>query len=64
MVMRILSEYVFFINQLLEKPRNELSIKVLNKKDDNIEKIIHDYDVAILDSYKYIEKVIEEEKDR
>ena len=38
--MKLLNEYVIMINRLLEKPRNELSKKIIKRKDKHIEKII------------------------
>lgn len=57
----MLNYYVGKINELLEVPRNELEKKYYNKKNKKIEKIINQYDMTILEKYKYIEKIMKEE---
>lgn len=57
----MLNYYVQKINELLEKPRNELEKKYCNKNNKKINGIIKQYDETLLEKYKYIEKLMEEE---
>lgn len=57
----MLREYVFKVHELLEKPRNELERKYANKKDKRMEELIRKYDEALMEKYKYIEKLMAEE---
>lgn len=59
--MRDINNYVLQVINLIELPRKDLyNKKFKNKK---IQQIIQKYDELLLDKYKYIEKMLEEELD-
>ena len=59
--MRDINNYVLQVINLIELPRKDLyNRKYKNKK---IQQIIQKYDELLLDKYKYIEKMLEEELD-
>lgn len=57
----MLKYYIKQVHELLEKPRNELEKKYCNKNNKKIKKVIKQYDESLLEKYKYIEKLMEEE---
>ena len=50
--------YVKYVQEKLEKERNELEEKNIKKGDKRISKLINNYDKEILESYKFIEDYI------
>lgn len=58
----MLEGYTELVNELLEKPRNELEYKNINNNDKEINKIINKYDKELLNRYKFIEEYIEKEE--
>ena len=58
----MLEEYTELVNELLEKPRNELEYKNINNNDKEINKMINKYDKELLNRYKFIEEYIEKEE--
>ena len=57
----LLKYYISQLHELLEKPRNELEKKYINRKNKKIDKVIKEYDKTLLEKYRYIEKVMDEE---
>lgn len=59
--MKLVDIYATYINNYVDKYRKELYKYMINsnKKKD---KIIRDYDQLLLNSYLYIEKLLDEEK--
>ncbi len=55
--MKLLEQYVLLVNNYLEKPRNKYLEKRKSKK---YAKIVKKYDQALLDKYRYIEKLLDE----
>ncbi len=58
----MLEGYTELVNELLEKPRNELEYKNINNNDKEINKMINKYDKELLNRYKFIEEYIEKEE--
>lgn len=61
--MKLVDIYANFVNNHVEKSRNEV-LKYMMEKHINNEKIIKDYDQLLLNSYLYIEKLLEEEEEK
>lgn len=55
--MKDINEYAMLVKKLLEEPRNEL-INMNNSKYDDL---INKYDKELLEKYKNIEKMLDEE---
>ncbi len=60
--MKLVNIYATFMNNCIEKPRNEL-FKYMLKSNKKKDKLIRDYDQLLLRGYLYIEKLLDEEKE-
>lgn len=60
--MKLVNIYATFVNNYVEKSRNEL-FKYMLISDKKKDKLIRDYDQLLLKSYLYIEKLLDEEKE-
>lgn len=60
-----MKEYIDMVHRLIEIPRNELRDKVLESDDENLKKVLNDYEAAYHRSCLKIEEYIDNElKDR
>lgn len=57
----MIEQYVLLIQKLLVIPKRKLENKLEKKPNKDIEKVVKEYDKLLLDKYKKIEKMIEEE---
>ena len=57
----MIEKYVLIINKLLVAPKKELEKKKEKKNNKRIENLVKKYDKTLLDKYRYIEKMIDEE---
>lgn len=57
----MIEQYVLLIQKLLVIPKRNLEKKLEKKRNKNIEKLVNKYDKVLLDKYKNIEKMIDEE---
>lgn len=60
--MKLAQIYATFVNNYVEKNRNEL-FKYMLKNDVKKDKLIKDYDKLLLNSYLYIEELLDDEKE-
>lgn len=59
--MKILETYVRLVDELLEKPRNNIDRKVIKSKNKKYEELSLKYDKLLLEKYRHIEKLLDEE---
>lgn len=56
--------YTELVNELLEKPRNELEYKNIESNDKSLQEVIDKYDIDLLERYKFIEKYIDSKEQK
>ena len=59
--MKLIEEYVMYIQEIVEKQRNKLSYKLLKKNNKKLKELERKYDKLLLEKYCFIEKYIEDE---